>query len=461
MNQLTLGEHILCPEKIPSLASKAHNRFRLVLCVFIADVICLVLGALLPDLWLPGSSGSALAMLPLMIVLHALSGFWLRAFSGEALISARLSVRLAIGSNLCAAALLLFILFVLQQSQIVPRLSFELTLLTTLFLLLTGRLLLARYARRSLAGQLHSVVRIEDDGAATTIWPVDQAMPARQLRWDIGADDPLGYHELATLVGNADRVVVHCPDNRRPTWVHIFQGLNVHGEIIARELGRNPPVGIGAFNGEATLIVARGPLGLSDRIVKRAFDVAVSSLALLVLLPLILGAAIAIKLDSPGSVFFRQPRIGRQNRQFHIYKFRSMLSDGSDSGGVCSTLRGDARVTRIGRVLRRTSIDEIPQLINVLRGDMSIVAPRPHAVHSMAQDKYFWEVDARYWHRHACKPGMTGLAQVRGHRGTALEAKDVQDRLAADLEYLNKWSLWLDIAILFRTLRVIVHKNAF
>lgn len=118
-------------------------------------------------------------------------------------------------------------------------------------------------------------------------------------------------------------------------------------------------------------------------------------------------------------------------------------------------------MTRVGRILRRTSIDELPQLINVLIGDMSIVAPRPHAVHSMARDKYFWEVDARYWHRHACKPGITGLAQVRGYRGTALEEKDLQDRLAADLEYLNKWSLWLDIGILFRTLRVIIHKNAF
>ena len=460
MGQLASGEAILRPVEATSPASKAHIRFRLVLSTFTADVLCLVLGAVLPDMVRSGVGPSpSSALLPLMILLHALSGFWLRAFSGDALIITRTSVRLAIGSHLCAVALLLFILFALRTTALDH--LFNLTLFIPFILLPAGRFLLVGHARRLLSGQLYSVVRIEDDGARTMIWPVDPAMPARQLIWDIGVDDPLGYHELAMMVGNADRVVVQCPDSRRPTWVHIFQGLNVHGEIVAQELGCHPPVGIGSFSGQATLIVARGPLGLSDRMVKRLFDAILSAMALLILLPVFLGAAIAIKLDSPGKVLFRQPRIGRQNRQFHIYKFRSMLSEGSDSDGIRSTTRGDERVTRVGRILRRTSIDELPQLINVLIGDMSIVAPRPHAVHSMARDKYFWEVDARYWHRHACKPGITGLAQVRGYRGTALEEKDLQDRLAADLEYLNKWSLWLDIGILFRTLRVIIHKNAF
>lgn len=138
-----------------------------------------------------------------------------------------------------------------------------------------------------------------------------------------------------------------------------------------------------------------------------------------------------------------------------------MREEHSDFGGNRSTARDDDRITTIGRFIRKTSIDELPQLFNVLKGDMSVVGPRPHAVHSMAQDKLFWEVDPRYWHRHACKPGITGLAQVRGHRGATEHEKDLRDRLAADLEYLSQWSIWLDLVILVRTFGVVMHRNAF
>lgn len=118
-------------------------------------------------------------------------------------------------------------------------------------------------------------------------------------------------------------------------------------------------------------------------------------------------------------------------------------------------------MTRVGAFIRKTSIDELPQLINVLKGDMSIVGPRPHPLGSRAANKLFWEVDDRYWHRHAAKPGLTGLAQVRGYRGaTRLEA-DLTDRLHADLEYLDTWSIWRDLLIIFMTFRVLVHRNAY
>ncbi|HZH06134.1 MAG TPA: sugar transferase [Lautropia sp.] len=166
-------------------------------------------------------------------------------------------------------------------------------------------------------------------------------------------------------------------------------------------------------------------------------------------------------MDSPGPVFFRQQRMGRGNRLFSILKFRSMRSDLCDANGTRSTGRDDDRVTRVGRLIRSTSIDELPQLLNVLKGDMSLVGPRPHALGSLAGTQLFWEVDQRYWHRHACKPGITGLAQVRGFRGATNESVDLANRLHADLEYLNGWSIWRDVSILVRTFRVLVHQNAF
>ncbi|NCU10859.1 MAG: sugar transferase, partial [Sphingomonadaceae bacterium] len=129
--------------------------------------------------------------------------------------------------------------------------------------------------------------------------------------------------------------------------------------------------------------------------------------------------------------------------------------------GKVSASREDNRITRIGRLIRRTSIDELPQIFNVLKGDMSIVGPRPHALGSQAGQKLFWEVDDRYWTRHALKPGLTGLAQVRGFRGATDREADLANRLDSDLEYLGSWSLWHDMRIVLETLRVLVHARAF
>jgi polysaccharide biosynthesis protein PslA len=138
-----------------------------------------------------------------------------------------------------------------------------------------------------------------------------------------------------------------------------------------------------------------------------------------------------------------------------------MRAERADAAGNQSTRRDDDRITRVGRFIRATSIDELPQLFNVLRGEMSLVGPRPHALGSTAGDQLFWEVDQRYWHRHASKPGLTGLAQIRGYRGATPMRDDLTNRLAADLEYINGWTIWRDISILITTLKVIVHRNAY
>jgi lipopolysaccharide/colanic/teichoic acid biosynthesis glycosyltransferase len=142
-------------------------------------------------------------------------------------------------------------------------------------------------------------------------------------------------------------------------------------------------------------------------------------------------------------------------------KFRSMTENKVGKDGGQSASKDDKRVTRIGKFIRSTSIDELPQLFNVLRGDMSLVGPRPHATGSLAGDKLFWEVDARYWQRHALKPGLTGLAQIRGLRGATDREEDLSGRLNADLEYLAGWSLWRDMWIIMATFRVLVHDKAY
>jgi polysaccharide biosynthesis protein PslA len=196
-------------------------------------------------------------------------------------------------------------------------------------------------------------------------------------------------------------------------------------------------------------------------VLKRLFDLTIAIGALIALSPLLVVMAVLIKLEDGGPVLFKQRRLGRGNQFFEMYKFRSMRAEKLDANGDRSTARDDDRITRIGAFMRRTSIDELPQLLNVVKGDMSIVGPRPHAIGSRANNKYFWEVDGQYWRRHCLKPGLTGLAQVRGHRGATEQEKDLTDRLQSDLEYIANWSLQRDLMIVLRTAMVLRHDNAY
>jgi Undecaprenyl-phosphate glucose phosphotransferase len=207
-----------------------------------------------------------------------------------------------------------------------------------------------------------------------------------------------------------------------------------------------------------TIELQRGPRTLTERCIKRVLDIAIAGAALICLFPLFLFTAIAIKLDSPGPVLFRQRRCGFNGRIFQIYKFRSMsvLEDGDR---IMQAERNDDRITRVGRWLRRTSIDELPQLFNVLGGEMSIVGPRPHA---MAHDDHFDKVVGKYAYRHHVKPGITGWAQVNGHRGQTRTVADVEGRIKFDLWYIDNWTLLLDFRILLMTvIEVLRGENAY
>ena len=196
---------------------------------------------------------------------------------------------------------------------------------------------------------------------------------------------------------------------------------------------------------------------------KRLTDIAVSLLLLVVFLPAMLVAGLAIHLESPGPILFHQRRIGFANIAFDMLKFRTMHHRAPERGSrLRQTTRCDPRVTRVGAFMRHASLDELPQLFNVLRGDMSLVGPRPHAPGTCAGGRPFELVTPRYAARHRVSPGMTGLAQVRGWRGETETEEKLLRRVEADLEYIDNWSLWLDLAIMARTtVSILAMRNAY
>lgn len=185
---------------------------------------------------------------------------------------------------------------------------------------------------------------------------------------------------------------------------------------------------------------------------KRAFDIAASATALLMLTPLFLIVALMIRLDSPGKALFCQERWGKDCKRIRVYKFRSMRTDMLDVTGVRQTVKGDPRITRVGAILRKTNIDELPQLLNVLKGDMSLVGPRCHVIGMLAAGIPYEELVPGYHQRHVMRPGLTGLAQMRGLRGPTDRPGKARARIASDLYYIQNFSFWLDMRIIFGTI---------
>ena len=208
-----------------------------------------------------------------------------------------------------------------------------------------------------------------------------------------------------------------------------------------------------------TFRVMGRPLDEAAAVLKRLEDIVVALLAVLITLPLMLLIALAIKLDSRGPVFFRQKRLGAHNLPFDLLKFRSMYVEQADPLGRQLTRAGDPRITRIGRFLRRTSMDELPQLINVLRGDMSLVGPRPHPLAANAAGISYARAISEYPIRHRVKPGITGWAQVNGWRGETATIEQIRRRVEHDLYYIENWSLTLDLFILGRTVFTVLSRE--
>ena len=193
-----------------------------------------------------------------------------------------------------------------------------------------------------------------------------------------------------------------------------------------------------------------------SQIIKRAEDLVLGALAVILLAPLLLVAALLVRLSSAGPILFVQPRVGFNNETINVFKFRTMYTEMSDLGAKQTTTRDDPRVTPAGRFLRRFSIDELPQLLNVLQGSMSLVGPRPHGTEMMVGDRFYHEAVRGYAGRHRVKPGITGYAQVKGLRGEVRTIERAKRRVELDKYYVDNWSFWLDVWILFATVRAVL-----
>ncbi len=207
------------------------------------------------------------------------------------------------------------------------------------------------------------------------------------------------------------------------------------------------------------LSVFNRPLESWAAFVKTAFDRVVAAMCIVVFAPVMIATAVAIRLESKGPVIFRQKRYGFNNELIEVYKFRSMYTDRCDANATRLVTRDDPRVTRVGRFIRKTSLDELPQLFNVLKGELSLVGPRPHATQAKAENQLYEEVVEGYFARHKIKPGITGWAQINGWRGETDTADKIANRVKYDLEYIDRWSILFDIYILAMTPVSLVARN--
>ncbi|MEZ5687619.1 MAG: sugar transferase [Caenibius sp.] len=446
--------------RVPSLE---RLRLRLYLLLLVGDMLALLGAYAIVGYFYPRSSAAralieAQVFLPLFQTLALYNG----TYSAGALTNLKTAMIRLATAILIAAGLLNFIAFYLKANEELSRMVFSLGIVLAYIAMVAMRWALSKWLYLQKRTNLTNTLVVDAGGPPITL-PNTYRIDAMAHHLSPRIDDPDGLDRLGQALRNMDRVVVSCPPDERGDWAFVLRASAIRGEVISTEAHDLQALGVmhEAGGGFTTLVVSVGTLRMQSRILKRAFDVVVALTALALTAPILLVAAIAVKLEDGGPILFRQKRTGRANRYFTIYKFRTMTVGRADPQGHVSVSPGDRRVTRVGRFLRATSIDELPQFWNVLKSDMSIVGPRPHAIGSRAGEKLFWEVDSRYWHRHTLKPGLTGLAQIRGLRGSTDTEAELSDRLVSDLEYIAGWNIFRDVGIALKTLRVLIHRKAY
>jgi Undecaprenyl-phosphate glucose phosphotransferase len=368
--------------------------------------------------------------------------------------------------------------FLLDASESFSRFWVASWLVSTIVLVVTGRFIIASLigvaARRGLLTR-----RIAVYGTSNVARQFIESLSNSDEPWNefVGVFDDRGERagpasELHAISGNLDELIAAA---RKARVNEIFVSLpwtgsneridNVMTKLsvlparinlrVCDSLAKYLHHDVTTIHGIAVTRVYDEPITGWHALVKRAFDLAVSLVLFLVALPILLLVAIAIKLDSPGPIFFKQDRFGFNNELIPVWKFRTMFQDQTDKNAERLAAIDDPRITRVGKVLRRTSLDELPQLFNVINGSMSLVGPRPHATRAKAAGRLYQEVIEGYASRHRVKPGITGWAQVNGWRGETDTDEKIIKRVEHDLYYISHWSLPLDISILFKTIQVV------
>lgn len=380
----------------------------------------------------------------------------------------------------CIAAVLLFLLASLHLTRLVGTRSLTLWLVITPAALIASRALafqLARHWQSSRAGGGRHVIIGATEAGLELARRLQQRSFGGQFLGFADFRDPLrlpaiapeqwigACAQVADFVNRnaVEAIYIALPISSEPRIANLVQQLRdttasiyfVPANIFDFQLVQPSCVEI---HGIPALAVCDSPhRGLSG-LGKRIFDMSVSSVALVLLSPLMLSIALAVRLSSPGPVLFKQRRYGLNGEEIVVYKFRSM-SVCEDGPTVTQAKRDDVRTTRLGRLLRRFSLDELPQILNVLSGHMSLVGPRPHAI---AHNEQYRKLISGYMIRHKVRPGITGWAQIHGLRGETNTPDDMRRRIEYDLEYLNNWSLGLDARILVRTAGIVLRdKHAY
>jgi Undecaprenyl-phosphate glucose phosphotransferase len=452
------------------------------LIVVVAGLACI---AMQGDLVVVDSIGMYQRIVLVGAIAYALWAESLGSYDIEVQFSVSRAWRRQAASWIAAALVLITLGFVLKQSQEISRIWALQWFVSGGSTLLFGRAAATLWVRRlKMRGTFNERVAIFGAGPqgqrfAEYVLGHDRLTITLMGIFDDRSDERLAQQpgsmplkgNLSALIamirdGQIDQVVVALPWSAERRIQEIVSRLaltpvkiRLAPDLASFVYAQRPVVMLGDV---PVMTLFERPISGFDAALKRMEDLVLTGIILLFIWPILLAVALAVRLDSPGPILFRQPREGFNNSTFLCFKFRSMYHNWSQKDGVVQATRGDPRITRVGRFLRMSSLDELPQLFNVLNGTMSLVGPRPHAPSTRAGGKLFSDVVQSYAARHKVKPGITGWAQVCGWRGETDTEDKLVKRLDHDLYYIENWSLGFDIYILVRTVgAVFLPKNAF
>ncbi|WP_244613133.1 exopolysaccharide biosynthesis polyprenyl glycosylphosphotransferase [Methylosinus sp. Ce-a6] len=377
-------------------------------------------------------------------------------------------LRRAFLSFMCAFAFMICIAAATKSAESYSRLWFFTWAGICVILAVAVRGVVLTRLRRSLAERAFVYRALSVGVFCEPLRPREIERQTRDEEFVVGQAEFDDLGELAELSDRIvqdeiDHVYLAAPWDKIPT---VLRNLDLLRHLSARVFVLpadrrilNNVVGVAKFGGRVSFCGMEEPIHGWSLWFKRLEDLILASCALVLLAPLMALTALAIKIDTQGPVFFRQSRVGFNGRIFELWKFRSMFVEKTDPHASIQTSRADPRVTRVGRWIRRLSIDELPQLFNVIQGDMSIVGPRPHALSTKTEGRNLEELVDYYAVRHRVKPGMTGWAQVHGFRGELDTLDKLRNRVDYDLYYIYNWTLWLDVGIIFRTMTMVLHDS--
>ncbi|UTW58948.1 undecaprenyl-phosphate glucose phosphotransferase [Kordiimonas sp. SCSIO 12603] len=460
--------------------------FQLSVKLFIIDIIALFITFFIPWFFRIGIWGTSISSLYLIACLLSLGIFTFMAFNEKCYQEDRLKkpfdgIVTTSKAIILTFSILLFITFLLKETSSFSRIWATTWLMLFLSYVTISRFFIAKHIKKRLASgiglETAIIIGKVPIAAAFEAFIKEHELNFELVGYSAQREEQKQYQGTLPWLGPCDEISQHIKKykvdhvfiaeehtnspkiktllkeiNKRSVNCYLVPDLKMEDGFASKRY-RN----FGAFSAAE---LSNKPIDRWPAIVKRIEDLTLSIIALLIIWPVLLITALAIKLESKGPVFFKQPRYGFNNELINVYKFRSMYTDMTDLHATQQTTKDDLRVTKVGKFIRKTSIDELPQLFNVLIGNMSLVGPRPHAAQTKAAGKLFEDVVDNYAIRHRVKPGITGLAQVNGWRGETDTEEKIIERVKHDLEYMRNWSFTLDIFILFKTVYALIFSSS-